>query len=199
MTIINKLRVWANENINTRKEREHFFFTTDLLIEMMDYNYAKRDELMFLVVDFIRQKYPDENIIMFAHNAHISKGSGFLEVNVGRMLHEKYGRDYFALASTFNEGHYRAINNISGKRELIESRPAFGGCYEHNLNTLNKSAYFLPLRNIQIIKGKNDWLSRKMFFRTVGIGTRDNEFTFLDLMENFDGVIFLRESERWPE
>ena len=199
MTIINKLRVWANENLNTRKERDHFFFTTDLLIEMMDYNYAKRDELMFRVVDFLRQKYPEDKIVMFAHNAHISKSTGFLEINAGRMLYEKYGKDYFALASTFNEGNYTAVNNVSGERELIESRPAFAGCYEYNLNALNKHSYFLFLRNIRAIKDENDWLFMKMFFRTVGIGTRENEFTFLDLPENFDGVIFLRESERWPE
>ena len=82
-----------------------------------EYMAKYRDECMAKNIQWILDNNPNTKIVLWAHNAHISKQEG----SMGKFLSEKYGDNYYNIGFLSNSGMYTAIKEgkLSLKKQAI--------------------------------------------------------------------------------
>jgi erythromycin esterase len=86
--------------------------------------YGYRESLLFQYAQYhIQSLSPQEKVIIWAHNGHISKRSSDRK-SLGAYLSEAYKDEYKAIGFEFNKGSFRAsaIDSSKGKSNLIDFR-----------------------------------------------------------------------------
>ncbi|MFT7150635.1 MAG: erythromycin esterase, partial [Nonlabens sp.] len=162
--------------------------------------YKSRDELMAERISYLA-KDPNNKIIVWAHNAHISK---IVIVDneiglMGRDLEEEFGDDYHSIGLATLEGSYSFIEErfINGDHDYSEtlsqsdiqsikiplwenSLASYGSDFYVDFSTLKKE-----LNTDEIIGG----------MRLIGYGQEKKTDTYwIHLMKAFDSLIFIKQT-----
>lgn len=149
---------------------------------------VERDMAMADNFMWIKDRNPNSKFILWAHNFHISRKKGFM----GSILSERLGADYVNVGFTFYEGSY----NAHGKDGLMSypAQPAYLGTYEYNFNKITDHPIFiLDLRDVKKDESKNSkWLKSDLKFRSTGAVKEENEFHEVDLVNDYDLIIFIK-------
>lgn len=200
-TVISTITIcekWADENIENLNERDNFKYNANLVVDYLNMNSEKRDEVMANNIERVAKQSPDGKIIFLAHNEHVKNGvhNHTLEKRAGAFLRERFGEDYYVIGMTFNEGEYKASKDVSKvwQSDINKTNPSMPGSYEYMLNSINNPSFFLPLRGVKSVKGENDWLFNQMEFRSVGLVYSAYEYGSYNWTDIFDAMIFLKES-----
>lgn len=110
--------------------------------------FAARDSIMADNVSWLIEKiYPNEKVILVAHNYHLSKYNS-VESTMGEFLSAKFNEDYFAIGSFGLTGSFRGNNgDIKDISEPEVKRPHI----KHLLNSKNGFCYFLNINAPSLI------------------------------------------------
>jgi erythromycin esterase len=156
-----------------------------------------RDEMMARNVEWLaREAFPNEKIVLWAHNGHVRKatGSGFRPM--GDWLRESLGSKVYVLGFAINTGTVRAATSEGERRiGLAESEvpPAEQGTGTATLSAAGVPLFFLDVRNRSGELGK--WLSQRHLFRSCGaVWDRKNPESFMQaetLSASYDGIIYM--------
>jgi erythromycin esterase len=143
-----------------------------------------RDEYMADNIHWlVKNSSRDSRFIISADNSHVTKQSG----KMGSMLQEKHGKDYFAMAFTFQKGTYFAY----GPQKFYDVHPPHSGTYEYFFSGSMHKNFILELEHAKTIP----ILMGTLGFRSIGSRPQEiTQFSDLRLTDHFDAVINLEES-----
>lgn len=149
-----------------------------------------RDKCMADNLLWIKNNNPESKFIIWAHNAHIQKTNEMM----GDHLSQKLGDDYKTFGFAFFNGSYTAAGNKG--LTAYNAIQAYPGTLEYLLEQLNEPLFILDLKKIKTDNPKGcEWLKSQLEFRGIGaMGGMPNEFSDLNVSDNFDYLIFIRTS-----
>lgn len=148
-----------------------------------------RDKCMTENLLWIKEQNPSSKIVVWAHNAHIMKGNK----TMGEHLADSLKNDYVPFDFAFNGGSYTA----SGKRGLTryKAQPAYPGTLEYYLNLVDEPIFILDLKKIKSEGGESlRFITDNLKFRYGGMSQIDIQFFKSNTFDNFDYLIFIKES-----
>lgn len=163
--------------------------------------------------DWARDLYMDENVswlleqagskakmVLWAHNAHISKNSRSGE-SMGVHLHKRHIDAMVAFGFSFYQGSLNAISFQRASRGMLISHevpPPPEESYEHTWGVLGLPQFFLDLRNVRAGSTAADWLAGPRLCRSIGAAYEaahpENYFEEINLSEEYDVVIHLQDT-----
>lgn len=156
-----------------------------------------RDQMMAANVEWLaKQAHPNEKIVLWAHNGHVSanQSAGFRPM--GSWLRESSGLQMYVLGFAINSGTVRASTREDGRfAGLMESRisPSADGSGSGVLAAAGQPRFFLDMRRSSGPLSK--WLSEPHLFRSCGaVWDRDNPDAHMGsevLSRAYDGLIYL--------
>jgi erythromycin esterase len=161
---------------------------------------AWRDESMAGNVDWLRHVYPNEKIVLWAHNSHVSFGTG-PKTNMGSRLLERYDKEMYVVGFAFNSGSLRAIGMENGKPAALSVYnvpPSQEGSGDAILSAAGLPLFFLDMANIPAGGPLGRWLSTPHLFNSVSdnwvVGNPDSNLEPEALARLYDGLVFVEES-----
>lgn len=143
-----------------------------------------RDKSMAANVEWILDQAPaGSKIVLWAHNAHVSKEEGWM----GKYLADRYGDDMYVLGFAFGEGRYNAVGDQFdvSSHEAIAPVP---GSLETLLEATGISRFILDLRGEN---GHATWFKSPVLFRSIGAVRTRCSFSPTEVGEHYDGLIWL--------
>ena len=147
-----------------------------------------RDRCMADNLLWIRRQNPSSKIIAWAHNMHIKKSDGMM----GSYLKNSLGRDYSAVGFTFYEGSYRA--KVGDTDAGVDAERAYPGTLEYLLEQLDEPVFLLDIKTMREQNSPMlEWIDN-LQNRNVGSMKPANEFQESNISDDFDYLIFIRES-----
>ena len=149
---------------------------------------TQRDRCMAENLLWIKDQNPSSKIIAWAHNDHIKKSEGMM----GNFLADSLKEDYLTVGFTFYGGSYKANGQIGVSN--VDAQYAYPGTLEYVLNQLDEPIFMLDLKKMRT---QNDpmleWIDN-LQYRSVGAIKQVNEFTGRNISDDFDYLIFIRQS-----
>ncbi|MEL7121101.1 MAG: erythromycin esterase family protein [Bacteroidota bacterium] len=148
--------------------------------------WTTRDSIMASNVDWLINKiYPEEKVIIIAHNFHIAKYNEKQEV-MGEFLKEKYSKEMYSLGVFAGKGSY--ADNFGREKQLspISTEKLD---LKRVIQSLNHSVNFIPIPDKQ--NQKNSWLFNPIIVNDTFIDLyNSNE---MNLAKHFDGLLLMDE------
>ncbi|WP_027386244.1 erythromycin esterase family protein [Chryseobacterium gregarium] len=189
-----------NHNMGTE---QHFQLQTYLRVclQWLDtrfYNQAPdtRDQYMSDNIQFYSQHHPDDKILVWAHNAHISNLTSDHSKTMGAWLKDYFKESYVPIAFTSAWGSYTAAQDYTQK--VWKSFPfekAYRGTYSYVLEKAKSSLYFLPLNTPALQQKNASWLNvamKQLDITYIQSGDGDDYKYDGVLSKTFDGIIFCK-------
>lgn len=195
-------RAWRLALQETRVTLQTLFY---LGRKEVDTNKIRDDFMAQNIQWMLHEEGPAGRIMLWAHNGHISRGTGLLlgflpaggEASVGldhpmgRHLRQALGRDYFALGTAFNQGSFRA----RPARTLHTVGAAGAETFDGVLARVGPPIFALDLQAPVNDPAAASWLGARHFSRKVGItyqGREDDVNNRLSIVprDYFDAIVF---------
>ncbi|UHO39068.1 erythromycin esterase family protein [Chryseobacterium capnotolerans] len=158
---------------------------------------VSRDLIMAEMIGKIQSGY-HQKMILFAHNAHIAL-KPILVDGMGGYIKEKYGKNYYALATSTSLGHYSATTDPRAVKSNTYTSYQLPGklenSWEEKLEHNTYENYFVNFNN-----NSENRYGQPFKMRFVGYGPitpATEKFTItepLKLNECFDGIIFIKQT-----
>lgn len=184
---IKSLRDYVSGSDKPLSEKSWLLQNIRILEQYLDV--SSRDKYMAENLLWIRSQNPGSKIVAWAHNGHIQKTDN----RMGMYLSESLKEDYLTIGISFHKGNYTAMGDHG--LSAYEAQESYPGTYEYFFNMVDEPVFILDLREA---KKQNleqaRWLLDPLPFRSVGAVKMASEFSETDLTEDFDLIIFIRES-----
>ncbi|MCF6307434.1 MAG: erythromycin esterase family protein [Flavobacteriaceae bacterium] len=203
-TILGIEKQIETENLQTPKIEEYLFNLKNTFVNyknLTEGGIQSRDEIMADRITYIANK-PKAKVIVWAHNAHISK-TIIIDNEIGMMgeiLKNEYEDNYYAIGLSTNEGTYSFIENkfINDNRiyndELLQDAFVFTktNSWEQLFSEVESDAYYFEFNKYSRIRFKN---SMAKYLKLVGYNIEsDKDYYLLSPQEMFDAIIFIKET-----
>lgn len=165
---------WQNQNLR-------------IIEQILEKTIITRDKFMAENFMWIKNNNPNSKFIVWAHNGHINKD----KLRMGGILDEKLKNNYITFGFAFFDGTYKAMSN----KDLgnVTAQTPYLGTYEYWLNSLNEPYFILDIRKMKEDKDLK-YLLTDFELRTTGSTKTNNEFSYRNLAEDFDYLIFINKS-----
>lgn len=187
--LINKINVQVTESGKPKEEKDWLKQNLNVIVQSLDISDDGRDQAMADNFRWIMGQNPNSKFIIWAHNAHITKGG----VSMGHHLSRELMGNYVNIGFTFYEGSYTAIGDKG--ITAYEAQTAHLGTYEYYYHKMDCSMFILDLRKVRDSKRENvKWLNSKLQMRTTGALKTENEFNETDVTNDYDLIIFINKS-----
>ena len=155
-----------------------------------------RDKFMAENIKFYSENFPEEKLVIWAHNFHVANQPNQVRRTMGAYLKDFYSKDIVSIGFTSSQGYYTAAHDYSQKRwDIFPFEKAYRGTYEYILAKANQDLYFLPLNQKNGHAPKASWLGIPMKHLDNGYiqSGRDEDYKFYgNLNIVFDGIIFCK-------
>jgi erythromycin esterase len=153
-------------------------------------------------VEWLRQAHPDEKIVLWAHNSHVSFGAGADSLKtMGVWLRERYGKQMYVVGFAFRQGRLRAVGMENGKSTALSVYRAAAspeGSGDAVLSAAGMPLFFLNMAALPPAGPLARWLAGPHLFHNVGaawvVGNADANLEPEALSKMYDGLIFVEES-----
>ncbi|MCW3055562.1 MAG: hypothetical protein JWN14_4732, partial [Chthonomonadales bacterium] len=165
--------------------------------------YEIRDRSMAENVRWLAEEaYPNQKIVLWAHNGHIGDDLILGAPTMGRHLRKMYGTKMVTFGFGFDFGEIRA-STLSGDKFTTgpipqKVPPAMAGSAEAILRQAGSPRYLLDLRSISPTSSLGIWLAQDQLFREPGAAYAPDQpqamFSPTILSKRFDNLIFIAES-----
>lgn len=153
----------------------------------------KRDTYMAENVAWIADvAEPGERVVLWAHNAHMSRWLQFM----GVPLTSRFGAGYVVVGFSFYRGGLNAVEATTGLR-AVTAEDARPGSYEHEFNRLGHARFYVDLRPVRAGSVPRDarWLLGPRLFRMVGatyrLSSPNDVYATHELAREYDIMIHL--------
>ena len=149
-----------------------------------------RDSIMFENIVYLRNKYPNEKMILFGSSSHFIKSPKAINlkfmqnsgwISLGERLSNKFHDDYFFIAYTGVSGNTRGFHGKKKKlKELIPN--SIENAVDEKYNADTEIMYLSVSRDKTI-------LDKAIYSRFLG-----NTFLEMEISSTLDGLFFIRNS-----
>ncbi|MGS2764699.1 erythromycin esterase family protein [Sinomicrobium sp. M5D2P9] len=180
----------AIEKLKITEDRMVWLYQNVRIIEQyVDKTIFSRDKFMAENLMWIRSQNPGSKIVIWAHNAHIQRTMR----GMGNFLSDSLAKDYVSVGFTFARGTYTAMGS-QGLTDYQAEEP-YNGTFEKFFESIDAPIFIIDLRSVKAQKPTfAKWLLEKLDFRQVGAMKPKREFYETDLSEDYDLIIFIRNS-----
>jgi erythromycin esterase len=162
---------------------------------------AYRDQAMASNVEWLAgQLYPNEKIVLWAHNGHVSTwASGDVPKPMGAWLRERYGKQLYVAGFAYRRGEVRAIGIRNGdlgplQTHTVPASPEGSG--DTVLSAAGLPLFFLDTSRLPA-GPLATWLADPHSFHNTGwnwsLDDPEGNFSPQALSKMFDGLIFVEE------
>lgn len=155
-----------------------------------------RDEYLAANTSWIRENTKHRKIIISAHNGHIAKDDLYKHTTMGKLIKEKYAGLYYALATDFGEGKVSQFVKKDGKYQsanVLYKKPEDANVYEYYFGKSKFPNFILDVKEANENATMKAFLGKPYRMRTIG-GTAEANFTKLVIADQFDMVVFIKET-----
>jgi len=160
-----------------------------------------RDEMMAKNVEWLADEvFPNEKIVLWAHNLHVSFGGSTGRKRMGTWLKDRFGRKMYVIGFAFHRGQLRVRGQTNGRLmdlALHDVPPAPGGSGDAVLSAARMPLFFLDMSTVPADSRLGRWLAESHLHYDVGAvwQTDDAEASFVlqALSKAYDGLIFIEE------
>ena len=159
-----------------------------------DHAVNKRDLFMAENTDWLlEQAGPEAKIVLWAHNAHVSRSGWGTGESQGQHLASRHGRDMVVFGFCFHQGTYTAMKQNAGLGAwgTSDSRP---GSVEWAFQQTGRPRLMLDLRQARKGSPESGWLHEEMDHRSIGAMAMDEAFFPGVVSEKYDVLIYLQDS-----
>lgn len=166
--------------------------------------WAVRDRAMADNVQWLlEERFPNEKIVLWAHNGHAGTALIAGEKSQGMHLRERYGNQMLVLGFASYQGEVRAKRIAEGKFQpgspvALPLAPAQKTSVEALFYETGLPRFFVDLRRIPKDSAFGRWLAEPRLHRSIGSGyepDRDsNNYVQVRLCEVYNAIIFIAES-----
>lgn len=149
-----------------------------------------RDSIMFENIVYLKNKYPNEKMILFGSSSHFIKSPKAINlkfmqnsgwISLGERLSNKFNEDYFFIAYTGISGNTRGFYGKKKKlKKLIPN--SIENTVDEKYNSNTEIMYLSVNRDKSILDGA-------VYSRFLG-----NTFFEIDITKTVDGLFFIRNS-----
>ena len=151
--------------------------------------YVLRDRYMSDNLLWLKDYNPVSRIVIWAHNAHISKSGG----GMGEYLKNALSEDYVTFGFAFFKGNFTAYGNEG--LTTYKAEDAYPGTLEYLLDQIEQPIFILDLKKIKAENNKTtQWIKKQLNFRNTGAVQETNDFILTNIIDDFDYLIFIRET-----
>jgi erythromycin esterase-like protein len=147
-----------------------------------------RDAAMAENVAWLAEQYPEERLILWAHNYHVSRAGGAM----GAHLADRYGDDYVPVGFATAYGEYYAVG-MDG-RPVHDLQAPTPESFEAHFAAAAAPIFVVDLREVEMEETGSAWLSETRPFRSVGALARDEQFYPTPLRDYYDLIVFVEET-----
>jgi len=157
-----------------------------------------RDEMMAKNVEWlVDEAYPDEKMVLWAHNLHVRFGSETGGRSMGTWLKERFGQKLYVVGFAFRRGQLRAVGRVDGQLAVHIVPPAPEGSGGAILSAAGMPIFFLDMSNLAAGSPLGRWLGEMHLYYNVGAfwqsaNTQAN-LSQEALAKSYDGLIFIEE------
>jgi erythromycin esterase len=155
---------------------------------------GERDRFMADNTDWLLQQAgPEAKIVIWAHNAHVSRDGFPGAASMGKHLAERHGSDMFVMGFCFTEGSYTAVEKGRGvgRSGTSAARP---GSAEWAFLQTGQPRLIVDLRTAQPGSAESGWVSKPLDLRSIGAMAMDEAFSQKVLTDEFDALIYFETS-----
>ncbi|MEM1215106.1 MAG: erythromycin esterase family protein, partial [Bacteroidota bacterium] len=177
---------WENRSPRAMARNHHYL---RILEQWLEFAPISRDRFMAENMQWLLDQEPEQRYIIWAHNEHLRQNDN----RMGQFLHESLGEDYLSIGFALYEGEHTAKS--SGGLNTFPLNKAPAGSYEAIFNQLDTPIFALDLREITTDTPLADWLDQGLGWRSTGAGPDGYNGRKTNITEQFDLVIFIRETE----
>ncbi len=155
----------------------------------------QRDTCMARNVEWIlEQAPPGTRIVLWAHNGHVARGNLGMAPSMGRVLADRFGKDYLVVGFTSSAGTYTARARKGGLRsDLVLDSPATGSI-EHFFRKSGLERFVLDLRPARASDPGSEWLTKQLLMRSIGALEMSYEFSPHTIPDEYDLMIHFEQS-----
>lgn len=109
---------------------------------------------------------PTNKILVLAHNTHI----GMLYNEIGSLLKNKLGDQYFSIGTDYEEGAFTTWNLKDSNHKFMDTlyTPKFENGFANKFSQLKGEFHYIPLNGAKDINA--DWVENKMYIVRIGRG-----------------------------
>jgi erythromycin esterase len=162
-----------------------------------------RSEAMAGNVDWLRQVYPDQKIVIWAHNSHVNLGAAAeSDKTMGARLRDRYGKQMYVVGFAFRQGHVRAIGLENGKAtalSIYNVPPSPEGSGDAVLSAAGMPIFFLDMTKVAPGSPLGQWLAGPHLFHNFSanwvIESPESNTEPEALSSLYDGLIFVEEGQ----
>jgi erythromycin esterase len=180
----------AIKKLKITKDRMAWLQQNVRIVEQyVDKTIFSRGKFMAENLMWIRSQNPGSKIVIWAHNAHIQRTMH----GMGNTLSDSLAKDYVSIGFTFASGTYTAMGS-QGLTEYQAEEP-YNGTFEKFFESIDDPIFIIDLRSVKAQKPTlAKWLLEKLDFRQVGMMKPEREFYETDLSEDYDLIVFIKNS-----
>jgi erythromycin esterase-like protein len=146
------------------------------------------------------EAYPNEKIVLWAHNSHVAFGAGDGKP-MGAWVRQRYGKQYYAVGFGFRRGQLRAIGSRGGQYtgmavQIAPESPEGSG--DAILSGAGVPLFFLDMARVPTAGPLGEWLAETHLFHEAGLvwnlDDPDSNLQPKALSKLYDGLIFIEET-----
>jgi len=149
---------------------------------------GSRDAAMADNVAWLAEQFPDERLVLWAHNAHISRAPGMM----GAHLTDRFGDGYLPIGFATASGRYYAIGDQGQRLHDLQQPPAES--FEATFAAATAPTFALDLRRANSEVAGSAWLTETRPFRLVGSVAMNEQFFPTPLRDYYDLIVFIEET-----
>jgi erythromycin esterase-like protein len=147
-----------------------------------------RDAAMANNVAWLAKQFPEERLVLWAHNAHISRAPGMM----GAHLADRFGDAYLPVGFATASGKYYAIGDQGQLVHDLQAPPAES--FEALFTAAAAPTFALDLRQVKSEIAESAWLTETRPFRLVGSLAMNEQFFSTPLRDYYDLIVFVEET-----
>jgi len=172
------------------EDRSWFQQHVTLLDQYISRTYLGRNQYMADNISWLKNKYPDSAFVLWAHNEHLKKTGE----ETGKFLKDKFN-NYVNCGTFFYEGYHSVFDLHDEKIKAGYLKKNAPDSLEELLNSFDIPVFILDLKSI---KKENNKLAKvllkKINYRTVGASPIAKDFKSGIITDDFDYLIFIKNS-----
>ncbi len=153
-------------------------------------SYRKRDRYMAENLLWITTHSDSgSKFIVWAHNGHIRKTDGMF----GAFVSKELKKDYLAVGFAFHKGTSTAYGPRGGIR-TCQAQASSPGSYEYYFHMAGLPLFMIDFKRVSSKLPQAKWLHSHLLFRVVGAMKEKEEFEHVNILKEFDALIFIDKS-----
>lgn len=157
-----------------------------------------RDRCMADNAAWILEQNPGQKIVLWAHNAHVSKGEIWGNRWMGSYVEEKFPGKQVVFGFTTGTGTYSAVAGIGtpsskfARDNVLQSPPA--GSVEQVLASAGMPSFMIDIRRSVANDPGTGWAVEQRTIRSIGAGAMEQQFFPVVASELFDVLVWQGET-----